>query len=297
MTNTITLVAGAWSAEIAPAIGGALLSLTHKGAPILRPTPAEAITAGDVRLAAGYPMVPYANRIDHGRFTFARVAHQLDTGFIGAPHSIHGVGWRRAWTTEAVEAHACTLALRHQPSGAADPDWPFAFEASQRFVLTSRGLTLRLSVTNLEPGPAPAGLGFHAFFRRRPGESLAFRSKGAWRNGPDMLPSTRETGEAWNYAAGQVLGSGEIDNDFYCWGGLSRMAAPGAPTIRMRAGRAFCVLRLYTPVGADFYAVEPVSHLANAINRPQLEDHGMSLLAPGASLRGEIEIDLAEAAD
>ena len=65
----------------------------------------------------------------------------------------------------------------------------------------------------------------------------------------------------------------------------------------MRASRAFGCLRLYTPVGADFYAVEPVSHLANAINRPELEDHAMTILKPGASLRGDIEIELAEERD
>ena len=295
LTAPICLTAGDWSAEVAPAIGGSLLSLTHRGAPILRPTPAEAIVAGDVRLTAGYPMIPYANRVDHGRFTYAGAAHQLDTSFIGAPHSIHGVGWRRPWSVETADARACTLALRHQPSSAADPDWPYAFEASERFVLTDRGLTVRLSVTNLEPAPAPAGLGFHTFFRRRFGETLTFGSKGAWRNGPDMLPSARETGEAWNYAAGRALDEHEIDNDFFGWGGLARMAAPGGAAIRMRASRAFGVLRLYTPKGADFFAAEPVSHLANAINRPELADHAMTILAPGASLRGDIEIELAEA--
>jgi aldose 1-epimerase len=295
MTDPITLTAGDWIAEVAPAIGGSLLSLTHNGEPILRPTPTDAITAGDVLQTAGYPMIPYANRIDHGRFTFAGAAHQLDTGFIGAPHSIHGVGWRRAWATQIVETHACTLALRHQPVGAADPDWPFAFDAGERFVLTPRGLTIRMTVTNLEPAPAPAGLGFHTFFPRRPGETLTFGSKGAWRNGPDMLPSAWETDEAWNYAGGRALGDHEIDNDFSGWGGLARMAAPSGATIRMRASRTFGVLRIYSPIGAGFFAAEPVSHLANAINRPELEDHAMTVLASGASLRGDIEIELIEA--
>ena len=293
MTDPITLAAGDWTAQIAPAIGGAVLSLTHEGEPILRPTPPEAVVDRDVRLSAGYPMIPYANRIDHGRFSFAGETHQLDTNFIGAPHSIHGLGWRRAWSVEAATSHACTLGLRHQPS-AADPDWPFSFEARQRYVLTHHGLTIRMSVTNLEPGPAPAGLGFHAFFRRRSGEALTFGSKGAWLNGADMLPSRWAAGEAWNYADGRVLGPDAVDNDFFGWGGMALMTAPGAPTIRMRAGRAFGVLRLYTPLDCDFYAVEPVSHLANAINRPDLADHAMTVLAPGAALRGDIEIDLLE---
>jgi len=287
----ITLEADDWRASIAPTMGGSLLSLSHKGQPVLRPTPPDAIATAKVLMTAGYPMVPYANRIDHGRFTFAGVTHQLDTNGIGAPHSIHGVGWLRPWTVEAENARSCALGLRHQPNGPADPEWPFAFEAGLRFVLSPRGLTIRMSVTNLEPASAPAGLGFHTFFPRRTGETLTFRSDAGWLN-RDMLPQTRETGENWNYAGGRVLGSDETDNDFSGWGGLARMAAPSGASIRLRGSRTFGVLRLYTPTGCDFFAVEPVSHLANAINRP--EGYPMTVLAPGASLRGDIDIVLEE---
>jgi aldose 1-epimerase len=294
LTDPITLTAGDWTTQVAPAIGGSLLSLTHKGEPILRPTPADAIAAKDVRLTAGYPMIPYANRIDHGRFEFASAAHQLAADFIGAPHSIHGLAWRRAWRVEMVDARACALSLRHQPTGPDDPDWPFAFEASEQVLLTARGLMVRMAMTNLEPSPAPGGLGFHAFFRRRPGETLAFGAKAAWRNGPDRLPAARQGGRGWNYAGGRALGADEIDNDFSGWGGLARMEAPAGARVRMRASRAFVALRVYTPPGRDFYAVEPVSHLANAINRPDLKDGAMTVLAPGATLCGEIEIELEE---
>ncbi len=74
------------------------------------------------------------------------------------------------------------------------------------------------------------------------------------------------------------------------------MTAPAGQTVLLRAGRAFGSLRLYTPAGLDFYAVEPVTHLANAINRPELREQAMTVLAAGASLRGDIEIERAEAA-
>ena len=295
MTASITLSAGAWTAQIGPDLGGALLSLSRDGEPILRPTPASAVETGDVLLTAGYPMMPYANRIDQGRFRFAGADYHLTTGALGAPHSLHGLAWRRAWAIDSRSAGACTLSLGHHPAGADDPDWPFAFGASQRFILTTRGLTIRLSMTNLEATPAPAGVGLHTFFRRRPGETLRFGAKAAWRNGPDMLPLATETGDAWNFAAGRALDQHVLDNDFSGWGGLARMSAPGAATIRMRASRAFGALRLYAPAGGDFYAVEPVSHLANAINRPELEEGAMTILSPGASMLGEIDIDVLEA--
>jgi aldose 1-epimerase len=153
-----------------------------------------------------------------------------------------------------------------------------------------------MAVTNLEPAPAPAGLGLHTFFPRRPGETLVFGAKGGWRNGPDLLPAAFETGGDWNHVGGRALSAHEVDNDFSGWGGLARMTAPAGPTVLLRAGRAFGSLRLYTPAGLDFYAVEPVTHLANAINRPEVGDEAMTVLAPAASLRGDIEIEVAEAA-
>ena len=291
MTDIITLAAGDWLAEVAPAIGGALLSLSFKGEDLLRPTSAEAVEAGDVRLTAAYPMIPYANRIDHGRFSFDGRAWQLERSNT-ASHSLHGVGWRRAWAVQAKHAQACTLSLLHRPDIDGVQDWPFAFEARQRFVLSAQGLTLTLAVTNLEQAPAPAGIGWHPFFRRRHGETLAFQAKAAWRNGPDLLPSGVETDANWNHALGQALNQRVWDNDFSGWGGLASLDAPSGLPIRLRAGSVFGALRLYTPAGQDFYAVEPVSHLANAINRPKLEDHAMTLLAPGASLHGDIEIGL-----
>ena len=286
--DLITLKTGDWIAEVAPSIGGAMLSLAHKGEPILRPTSPE---AGDARFSAGYPMIPYANRIDHGRFSFAGRDYQLNPTAIALPHSLHGVGWRRVWTVETASTQSCTLGLVHHP----DADWPFAFRAAQQFVLSNRRLILRMSVTNLDKAPAPAGLGWHPFFRRRPGETLTFGANAAWRNGPDLLPSAIETGPDWNYGGGQALDQRGVDNDFSDWGGLARLAAPAARSVLLRASRTFGVLRLYTPVGQDFYGVEPVSHLANAINRPELVDNAMTILAPGASLRGDIEIEIEEA--
>ena len=134
MTASITLSAGAWTAQIGPDLGGALLSLSRDGEPILRPTPASAVETGDVLLTAGYPMMPYANRIDQGRFRFAGADYHLTTGALGAPHSLHGLAWRRAWAIDSRSAGACTLSLGHHPAGADDPDWPFAFGASQRFI-------------------------------------------------------------------------------------------------------------------------------------------------------------------
>lgn len=285
----ISLAAGAWTAEVSPAIGGAILSLEHAGVPVLRQTPDQAVQRGDVRHTACYPMIPYANRIANGRFAFAGVDHQLAANFPGETNTLHGVAWRRAWRTLGTQPHACEIVLSHRPVGSDADDWPFAFDARQSFELSGEGLSLRIAVTNAGPTPAPAGLGLHAYFPRRPGERLAFRSAGAWSNGPDMLPDARHAGGDWDFAAGRAVEAPVLDNDFVGWDGLARLSAPGRPATVLRASPAFRALRVYTPAGHDDYAVEPVTHRADAIHHPDDPD-AMTVLAPGETLEGVVRI-------
>ncbi len=286
----LTLQADGWTATVAPSIGGAITSLDWKGHAILRPTPYEAIEAGDVRRTACYPLVPYANRIANGRFRFEGADHQLAADFPGSPHSLHGVGWQRPWTVIAADARSCHLALEHRPG--AGEDWPFAFDAQQNIAVIPNGLTLRLSITNTGEVEAPAGLGFHPFFQRRPGERLTFQSTGALLNGPDMLPVDPETGERWDYANSRPLDQAEIDNDFIGWGGQARLDSANGPCIGMAASSIFQTLRLFTPPGRDFYAVEPVSHRTNAVNDPDVPGDAMTVLAPGSTMEGTFQIDV-----
>ena len=281
LAGRILIAAGDWTASILPAAGGAIGSLDWTGRPILSRPP-----------AAAYPMIPSANRIARGRFRFGGVDHALNVDGPAAPNSLHGIGWRRAWDVAKADARSCHLTLRHRPAGPKDPDWPFAFDADQWLTLDPEGLTVRLSVTNAGAAPAPAGLGFHPWFRRRLGETLTFRSEGVWLSGPDLLPTVRSPSEAAAFAAGRRVCGEMIDNDFFGWDGVAHLDAPEGPRLRLSADPVFSLLRLYTPGRGDAYAVEPVTHRADAINDPDLADGAMTVLAPGASLAGDIAIRL-----
>lgn len=305
MSGRLALSAGGWACEVAPGMGGSILSLSLDGAPILRPTSEAAITAGEVRASACYPLIPYANRVGQARFAFAGIEHRLALNFPHSPHSLHGVGWLRAWRVVEADEAACTLALEHRAPGSDGAgnegagneagDWPFAFDARQRFALDPEGLTVSLELTNASHEAAPAGFGLHPFFVRRPGEVLTFAARGAWTNGPDMLPAERVCGGGWDHAAGQAVGGAALDNDFFGWDGQARMTAPDKPTVRLTAGPPFAMLRVFAPEGADFLAVEPVTHMADAINRPDEADGAMRVLAPGETLRGQARFSVEQA--
>lgn len=287
MGDLIRLATDGWTAVIAPSIGGAICALTYRDEPILRPTPDEVIKAGNVRSTACYPLIPYGNRIAQRRFSFAGAGYELAANFPG-PHSLHGVGWRRAWRVDAADETSCALGLDHRPTVSGGEDWPFAFDARQVFSLGAAGLTVAMSVTNSGETDAPAGIGLHPFFVRRPGQRLAFNSQGAWTNGPDMLPAERLSVRPWRYAAGRMLDDTALDNDFVGWDGKALMTANEGPDIVLRASAAFGCLRVYTPPDADFFAVEPVSHRADAINHPRQAEGAMATLKPGETLSGEV---------
>jgi aldose 1-epimerase len=286
--SQIALDCGRWNAQIAPEIGGAVLSLSLDGAPVLRPTPPDAILARDVRRTACYPLAPYANRIGAGRFVFDGTEHRLRPNLEGSPHPLHGVAWRRTWRVVGADACSAELALIHRPTlGDQRLDWPFAFDARQSFVLDETGLTIGLSLRNTGHTPAPAGLGLHPFFPRESGQTLAFAAVGGWANGPDMLPAARRAGGDWSFAVPRRIVDG-VDNDFFGWDGCATLVGRRRTTIN--AEPVFGHLRVFAPPGAEFLAVEPVSHLADALNRAREPDCGLRILEPGEALSGQVSI-------
>jgi aldose 1-epimerase len=279
-----------WRAEVAPHIGGSILSLMRAARPILRPTSREALASGSVRRTACYPLVPYANRIAQGRFRWQGVEYTLHENFPGSVHPLHGVGWRRVWQVVRVDAHSCRLRLEYRPPQDAASDWPFAFDVEQEISLRAGGLTISLSVVNASESSAPLGLGLHPWFVRRGAERIQFTGAGAWRNGANMLRSTPIGADDWNHSEGQPVGAHELDNDFFGWDGTARIESDDAPPIRITASEIFSVLRVFTPPGQESFALEPVSHLGNAINCPSEGGADMFNAAPGARLAGSVWI-------
>jgi aldose 1-epimerase len=282
---------GDWRAQVSPEIGGALLGLQLRGRPVLRPTPEEACRRREVRRTACFPLLPYANRIASGRLRVGGRDYRLRENFPDSPHPLHGVGWRRPWQVASAGASACELRLAHRPSGEAALDWPFAFDAVETFRLGAAGLTVDLAITNLADVAAPLGLGLHPLFARRGTQTLTFSAAGAWRNGADGLPLAIETDASWDHGRGRHVGAEPLDNDFFGWRGPARIAEQDGFEVRIAATAVFSVLRIFTPPDKDFFGVEPVSHVADAINRPELSAGALRPSAPGARVEGSVTID------
>ncbi len=131
----LQLVTNDATVAIAPDVGGSITSFDVGSRPILRPAPQSALDARDVRDVGCYPLVPYSNRIRNARLDFGGRNLGLAHNFGNHPHSIHGVGWQRAWRVAEESRDTGRLVLPHDARGDDALSWPWPFEATQAFHL------------------------------------------------------------------------------------------------------------------------------------------------------------------
>jgi len=296
----LELVDGAARVALLPAVGGAIAAFAWRGRDVLRPMPAAAIAAGNVRLAACYPLVPYSNRIRDARLRFGGAAHALARNFGDHPHAIHGVGWQRAWRVGRSDAANACLRYTHDPRGDDARAWPWPFTATQAFGLggDANGARLDLTLTLANTGTAefPFGLGWHPFFPRDAATTLRFDARDVALNDATQLPVRRvaATG-AWSFASARNPGRATLDNVFAGWRGQAALAAEDGTATTLAADSACDRLVVYAPEGRDFIAVEPVTHDTDAFNRAADGEPGtgMRALGPGQAFSCTMRIAVA----
>jgi aldose 1-epimerase len=292
----LTLRAGESSLVLAPEIGGAVVGWTLGATPLLRRAIPDAIITSNVHGLGCFPLVPFSNRIAHGVFRWNGGEHRLDRNFGDHPHTIHGVGWQTGWTPTAISTTSVTLAMQHDALGEQTRRWPFAFAAEQRFTLMPDALHVTLTMRNLHGAPAPAGLGLHPYFPRRGAPTLRFNATQVWLTDANSLPLQRvSVPSEWDHGGSLRVGAVPLDNCFSGWDGEAQIAwEADNRTLTITGGGLFRHLIVYTPPGQDFFCVEPVSHLTDAINRmSEVPDHGLKILAPGEAVLGEITFRIA----
>jgi aldose 1-epimerase len=278
--DPITLRAGDAANELAPEAGGAVTRYWLARGPVtlecLRPTPAGALRAGLPYRAAAFPLVPYSNRIRAGRFSFRGRAVVEPLNRPPERHAIHGHGWQARWQATDVRAAEAQLEYR-QPAGA----WPWAYHATQRFVLEPSSLTVELSLSNWSDAPMPAGIGWHPYFPRTPRATITADVRAMWRTDDEKLPTELVAPPVTPFGRGR-------DNCFVGWGRRATIEWPelGARLV-MRAEPPLDYLVVFTPARRPFFCVEPVSHVTDAFNLADAgqTDSGMLVLEPGETLR------------
>jgi aldose 1-epimerase len=282
----VQLKAGSMVCEIEPQLGGCIAGLWLGGTPVLRSAPAAGLNSA--RQSGSYPLVPYSNRIAQARLQWQGTLYPLVRNNGQEPHAIHGIGWQRPWDLLESDDRYALLSHEHR----ADAAWPFAFDASQTFRLRDDSLEMTLSLTNQSAQPAPAGLGWHPFFMKRARSHLSFNSTGRWEMGEDKLPTHR-------------VPSGGIDADCaaldvdHCYDGWRGEVRLRDDLFDIRIGSNLTRLVVFTTPDRDCVAIEPVSHVNNAMalaaSGQDPAGLGLATLQPGESLSAQMTIAMGRA--
>lgn len=278
----IELAAGETRLTLAPEIGGGVAGFSWRGHDIFRRADLDLLEAQGPLGLANFPLVPFAGRVDQGRFSFNGRDIVLPPDLPGEAHAIHGQGWMRPWAVAEVGADHTTLRLVHS-AGA----WPWAYEALQVFHLTDRGLIHTLGVTNLDNRPMPVGLGLHPYFPRSSDTRLQAAVTGYVPNDAQMrpLPETQPPADR-DWSSGPPIPH-FVDNQFTGWDGRARLSWPSRGlALDIMVEPAVKYLVVYAPTGQNFLCVEPVSHRLGGLNQGDGgAGSGMNLLPPGETLR------------
>ncbi|MBS0255357.1 MAG: aldose 1-epimerase [Proteobacteria bacterium] len=253
----LNLEADGWTCRLLPECGGAIAALTRGGRAVLRagagPQPVD---------CASFPLLPFANRIGHGQLRHAGQAWQLDADPLARPHALHGHGWRRAWQVAAASAGQARLEYCHD-GGAG---WPWPYRARQDLALGESGLTIALTLTNLDPQRAmPAGTGLHPYFALEPDSFVQARAGFRWECDASGL-ATHRCRDA-TFASGAPVPLGRLAGLDHCFVSRGPVTVGGAWGTVVLGGPALYGFHLYAPAGADFFCVEPVSHAPDAFGR------------------------------
>jgi aldose 1-epimerase len=284
MNTPLTLRCEELLCEIKPELGGCVAGLWLGDEPVLRSTHAAQLHS--VREAGSYPLVPFSNRVGHAQLQWSGTSHPLIKNFPPEPHAIHGIGWERPWQVLEANDQFALLSLEHK----ADAAWPFDFDASQAFKLDAGALEMSLSITNQSMVSAPVGLGWHPYFVKRPGSHVAFQSQGRWEMDSDKLPTHREPHAGLNADCAAL----DVDHCFDGWSGSLDLADA---VLRTRVTSNLSRLVVFTTPGRNSIAIEPVSHINNAVNLmartgASADELGVCILQPGQTFSCEMRIEV-----
>jgi aldose 1-epimerase len=267
--------------RLAPELGGGVDSFRWRGRDIFHARPGA---AGPLALGS-FALSPFSGRIAQGRFAAhgSRISlkrnHPSDPDH---PHALHGFDWLAPFEmVEATEMRAVLRRIRH-----AD-EWPWGYEAEQVFTLTNDGYRHAISITNLSAEPMPAGLGLHPFFPREQAR-LLLDINGVWETQEDLIPSYwRALLQTPDWLSGAAID--------HCFTGRRGAIVIDWPSHRLaiEPDPAFSFAVVFTPPGEDYFCVEPVSHMPDAVNRREPPgETGLRWLAPGERWTASTSFDV-----
>jgi aldose 1-epimerase len=252
-----------------------------RGEPLLRPTCGPSILD-----TACFPLVPFSNRIANGRFDADGAEVQISPNMPNSdhPHPLHGFGWLAPWQVTQQDDASATIVHRH-PGG----EWRWPYLATLGVSLTVDGLNMSLQVRNDGDTPMPAGLGFHPYLPRNALTRYCGLHRGEWSTSEAGLPLTHvERKKAIDWWDGKPVDKRIVDTVYSGRRGDLHIIWPDRRIeLRLKPSLILDYTVIYVPKGADYFCVEPVSHMTDAVNSSH-RPTGMRWLKPGETLYADM---------
>jgi aldose 1-epimerase len=152
-------------AEVELTSGAAKLWIDLRGGGLRR------LVVGDWDVIDGYPaasvvegwpgavLVPWPNRVRHGRWAWHGRELQLDLHSLEQPHAMHGLAAWQPWSVLAESAGEVSVGTTVEPH----QGYPFRLAVAIDYALAARRLAVTIRVRNLGTTAAPIGVGMHPY--------------------------------------------------------------------------------------------------------------------------------------
>jgi aldose 1-epimerase len=255
--------------------------------------------------ARGQVLIPFPNRVDHGRYIFHGTAQQLPLDEADRDNALHGLVRWLNWAPLSHSPSRLVMGLvLHAREG-----YPFVLSLRVAYTLTATGLRVRQAARNLGTSPTPYGAGFHPYLsvgtRRIDDAVLRLPAQTYFLTNPRLIPTGRATVAAtpFDFRLARPIGGTVMDTSFTDLArdsdGLARveLAAPdGGPCVTVLLQDAYRFLQVYTgdslpdmSTRRRSVAIEPCTCAPNALNNGL----GLRVLAPGETFSSVFEISAA----
>ena len=304
--RVVELASATWRVGILPGSAGAIASakvlVDGVWRDLLRPTKATRLDSPTA--CASFPLVPWSNRVAEARLTFGGRTWQLPrTSPDGT--AIHGSVLPFGFTV--LERTPASVRLVLDSRDVVGMGFPWAFRTELTYTVTSEGLTVTTTVTNVDAEAFPAGFGHHPYFVR----SLTPDSGEPHLQIPAAsgysLQSAMAVGAAGplparaDYSTLRPLGSRSVDD---CLTGRVpgpvRIVYPGARAdgsdveVRITADDVYSHWVVYVPAQRSYFAVEPVTNANGgfALAEQGVAGSGVFVLEPGESKTGTFTVSM-----
>jgi aldose 1-epimerase len=268
-------------------VGGGLRTYSAAGRELLDGYRADEISTS----GRGQVLIPWPNRIQDGSYEFEGRSHQLPIDDVEEQDAIHGLVRWAGWTVGEREPHRVVMRHLIHPR----PGYPFSLAVSVEYALSTGGLHVTTTATNVGSATCPYGCGAHPYLRAgiEPVDSATLKAPGRTVLFSDErgIPVRSEPveGTDLDFRRPRPIGATKLDNAFTDLerdeDGAARVTLSGPKgEVSLWVDESYPYLMLFTgdplpDVARSSLAVEPMSCPPNAFRTGE----SLIRLEPGQS--------------